>query len=280
MWNTIVMNTLLTVHSIDDPFSSLDPAMALAKTMDAHLDIVVVGVLSSIPSLLIADLPYYGWVAENDEEIRIVKEQAARIEEIVQEAELSASVNCACCQLPILSHMVHRNALVADLIVLPAGSVVMSDVARNAFYGATFKASRPALMLTAHPPSLTSSKQILMAWDGEAHSAAAIHESISWLPDDAHLHVAVVDPTREHMGPNPGNDIATFLARRNFKVTVDRLASEGRPISSVLIKHATDIEADLIVMGAYGHSRLKEWLLGGTTREMLEQKQVPVFLAH
>ena len=75
-------------------------------------------------------------------------------------------------------------------------------------------------------------------------------------------------------------DPARGLARHGVKVSVDRLPSSGQSVATVLKQHATDMDADLIVMGGYGHSRLRQFVLGGVTRTMLESMTVPVLMSH
>lgn len=96
------------------------------------------------------------------------------------------------------------------------------------------------------------------------------------------VHVVLVDPTARPyaMGEEPGADVAAFLSRHGVKVTVEALASGGRDPAIVLQRHASDIGAELIVMGAYGHSRLRERLFGGTTQTMLSHVGTPVLMAH
>ncbi|MEP6195164.1 MAG: universal stress protein, partial [Nitratireductor sp.] len=93
--------------------------------------------------------------------------------------------------------------------------------------------------------------------------------------------LALVDPVAGNAvyGEEPGADLATYLSRHGAKVTVDRLPSQGRSVADILRRHATDKDAELMVMGAYGHSRLRERLFGGVTKSMLEQPPVPVLMA-
>ena len=95
------------------------------------------------------------------------------------------------------------------------------------------------------------------------------------------VHVVVVDPnaTRHAMGEEPGADVATYLSRHGVNVIVETIASGGRDPALVLQRHATDVGADLIVMGAYGHSRLRERIFGGTTQTMLSHVDAPVLMA-
>ena len=94
------------------------------------------------------------------------------------------------------------------------------------------------------------------------------------------MHVVLIDPDEYALGPNPGDDVAAYLSRQGLDVTVDRIPGGRREVSEVLLEHATDISADLMVMGAYSHSRLSEWLLGGTTRDVLAQARLPILMSN
>ena len=90
----------------------------------------------------------------------------------------------------------------------------------------------------------------------------------------------VVDPSRgRRHGEEPGADIALQLARHGVHLNVERVMSNGSPIPEVIISHAVQSGSDLLVVGAYGHSRLRELLLGGTTRTLLAQMPIPVFVS-
>ncbi|MCR9140590.1 MAG: universal stress protein, partial [Alphaproteobacteria bacterium] len=84
-------------------------------------------------------------------------------------------------------------------------------------------------------------------------------------------------------GPNrsdPGGMISQYLARHDVKVEIDVLSKTLPRISDVLMRHAADMDADMMVMGAYGHSRFREAIFGGATRSILEDANLPVFMAH
>jgi nucleotide-binding universal stress UspA family protein len=78
----------------------------------------------------------------------------------------------------------------------------------------------------------------------------------------------------------PGADIATHLARHGLRVNLVNLRSDGLPVATVLLRHAAASEAQLLVAGGYGHSRLREWVLGGTTRELLAALHLPILFSH
>jgi len=96
------------------------------------------------------------------------------------------------------------------------------------------------------------------------------------------VHVLVLSPeisTAAH-GEEPGADIGLFLARHGVKLTVSRYEAVGIDTGNLLLSRAFDLSADLIVMGAWGHSRLRELVLGGMTRTLMESMTVPVLMAH
>jgi nucleotide-binding universal stress UspA family protein len=78
----------------------------------------------------------------------------------------------------------------------------------------------------------------------------------------------------------PGADIALHLARHGVKAQIERTVSAGIPVGEVLLSRVADLGADLIVMGAYGHSRAREVLLGGATRSVLRSMTVPILMSH
>nr|WP_244422754.1 universal stress protein [Sinorhizobium meliloti] len=91
------------------------------------------------------------------------------------------------------------------------------------------------------------------------------------------VHLVLVDPKTKN-GEEPGADVATYLARHRVKVTVDRLPSAGGPVEEVLAQHARDTSAGLIVIGAYGNSRIRERVFGGVTKSMIDAPILPVLM--
>jgi len=94
--------------------------------------------------------------------------------------------------------------------------------------------------------------------------------------------VLAVDPQPgpDGHGDIPGADIALHLARHGVKAQIERTVSAGVPIGELLLSRAADLGADLLVMGAYGHSRVRELLLGGATRSILASMTIPVLMSH
>jgi nucleotide-binding universal stress UspA family protein len=121
-----------------------------------------------------------------------------------------------------------------------------------------------------------------VAWDASREATRAVNDAIPLLASATTVTVLSVDPAigRTEHGDVPGADIALHLARHGVNVRVEQTVSGGIGIGDLLLSRASDLGADLLVMGAYGHSRLRELVLGGATRTMLKSMTLPVFMSH
>jgi nucleotide-binding universal stress UspA family protein len=195
---------------------------------------------------------------------------------------VSADVATAYPELGWADEVVGRRARYADVTLL--GPDLMKDerLAPKAVDGVLFSSGRPLLVAPAGTRPTLAPRRVLVAWDAGIEAGRALHHALGLLTGAEAVHLTLVDPvaSEEGHGAEPGADAAAYLARHGAKVTVDRLPSGGRPIAAVLRQHATDVAADLIVMGAWGHSRLRERIFGGTTKSMLDEAAVPLLLAH
>ncbi|MGB9647427.1 MAG: universal stress protein [Stellaceae bacterium] len=125
-------------------------------------------------------------------------------------------------------------------------------------------------------------RRVLIAWSATREAARAVSDAMPLLTSAELVTVLTID-ARE--GPHahgelPGADIAVHLARHGVKAQIERTVSAGLPVGEALLSRAADLGADLIVMGAYGHSRVREVLLGGATRSVLRSMTVPVLMSH
>jgi len=125
-------------------------------------------------------------------------------------------------------------------------------------------------------------RRALVAWNATREAARAVHDAMPLLVGAELVTVLTIDPQegpRGH-GELPGADIALHLARHGIKTQIERTVSAGLPIGEVLLSRVADLGVDLLVMGAYGHSRVREMLLGGATRSVLRSMTVPVLMSH
>ena len=120
----------------------------------------------------------------------------------------------------------------------------------------------------------------MVCWDGSRAATRAIADAMPFLEKAKQVEVVVVGNKPPKSDEVPGADLGQHLARHGVKVDVKRITSPDIDVASTILSYAADSSADMIVMGGYGHSRLREFVLGGVTRGILESMTVPVLMSH
>ena len=141
---------------------------------------------------------------------------------------------------------------------------------------------RPMLIVPYVGEIKTFAQTILVCWNATREAARAVTDALPFLQRAAQVIVLSVDGDASPggHGESPGSDIALYLARHGVRAEAAVTGSGGLDIGSVILSRAFDYGADLIVMGAYGHSRVREIVLGGATRSVLKSMTVPVLMSH
>jgi nucleotide-binding universal stress UspA family protein len=141
-------------------------------------------------------------------------------------------------------------------------------------------AGRPLLLVPYAGDFTEVGKRVLVAWNASREAARAVTDAIPLLREAQSVQVVAFDPGGAPHGAVPGADIGLYLARHGIKVTVSQQTADDIDVGNQLLSRAADLDIDLIVMGGYGHSRLKELVLGGVTRTILQSMTVPVLMSH
>ncbi|HEY7645729.1 MAG TPA: universal stress protein [Hyphomicrobiales bacterium] len=141
-----------------------------------------------------------------------------------------------------------------------------------------FASGRPSLLVPVDWPAHRLPKRIVVGWNASREATRAIADAMPFLTAAETVHLVVVPEAKiNNLGSNPGVDISRHLARHKVPVTLQQL--EGRDAGMVLLEHARSLNADLLVMGAYGHSKFSELIFGGVTRTMFATADFPVLLS-
>ncbi|MCX7141988.1 MAG: universal stress protein [Proteobacteria bacterium] len=173
------------------------------------------------------------------------------------------------------------HARYADLLVI--GQADKADVAHTPVdfpERLVLAAGRPVLILPSIGSFPGMGKRILVAWNPSREATRAVTDAIPFLRMADNVHVMAVNPKAGEHGAVAGADMGLYLARHGVHVEVKTDQGAEIDVGNELLSRAADLDVDLIVMGGYGHSRLKEWVLGGATRTILESMTVPVFMSH
>ena len=145
---------------------------------------------------------------------------------------------------------------------------------------ALFDSGRPILVVPYVGCEHFAAKKIMVAWDGSKTAARAIHAAMPVLELAEEVQVVMVEAKKLHLPGDPGADLAVYLSRHGVKVSVEKVPAPASGVSDALLNHISDNQIDLVIMGGYGHSRVREFILGGATRGMLQAMTVPCIMAH
>lgn len=274
--------TILTVLSDPAQIPQLDGAIALAGAQDAHLDILCLGIDHSQAGYFFPGGTPYGLQEAIDSALDDAAQLEARIRRHLSGiADLRWSCESAVAQSAGIGSLVGLRARFSDLTVL--SSPYAKDQPRDAeavTEAALFEGSNPIIILPKGVEAVMPPRRVLVAWNQSAEALTAIRRALPLLRSAEMVELTCIDP--RNSGPersDPGGALAQMLSRHGVRAQIAVLARTAPRISDEINRRALEIDADLVVMGAYGHSRLRQAILGGATRNMLEQSRVPVFLA-
>jgi nucleotide-binding universal stress UspA family protein len=277
----MAITTVLGILKSSKFEQDLKGAAGFCATYGAHLTALAVSI-GAAPSLGQYDAISTIWLDERQREIDELATTTAKIKETLSGSDLSFEVQDLYTEFAWADEDIAERALYADIVVLGPDAAEDADLRKRIFDGALFQTPTPILVNRGQKAIVTSPRSVVLAWDSSNEAARAARQSLDLLERAEIVHVTMVDPVARMRinGEEPGADIAGFLTRHGVKVQVDRLSSEGRSADAIITRHAVDMGADLIVMGAYNHPRWQQSLFGGVTRRMIEDCQLPLFLAH
>lgn len=273
--------TILLIIGVNDQENDLAAAADLSAAAGAHLSVLVVQLAAPPPVGDYAELSV-AWLDERAEDMKQLDDAVRRARATLKDLGISFDANGIYCETAWADDDVGSRARYADVTLIGASLQTDPSLRNRAIDGALFYSARPVLLATSRQSVTLRPKKILLAWNSTIESARAAREAMELMESAEEVNVVLVDPSAApaRNGEEPGADIATYLARHVVNVTVDRLPSAGRRVEEVLNQHAIDTSADLIVMGAYGHTRLRERIFGGVTKAMIERPIVPVLMVH
>jgi nucleotide-binding universal stress UspA family protein len=260
----------------------LDRAVAICSDLGAHLSVLVLGIAPPPPASPYGVVSNDIWAGEIREGQAEAQRRAEAVGAKLADAGLSLSVESQYIDRGTVATLAARFARYADLTLIAPqadGFELMQTWVMN---GALFESGRPILLLPAGPVTFPKVRTVVIGWDASVEASKSVRDAIGLMKAAEAVHAVLIDPVPsfEGHGPEPGADLAAYLARHGIETTVHRLPREGKETGEMLRRTALDLNADLIVMGGFGHSRLRQRIFGGTTTCFMKTTPVPVMMAH
>lgn len=272
---------MVLVDSSRHAAARLDVAIQLANDHDAHLTGLFVRMVPHVPQFVMSQLgPEVQKVQR-----QYADEAAATAKKLFEEKVRAGGVRSEWRDVEgSLVESVCLHAKYTDLIVIG-----QRDTSQEAMEGeeqlvdqVVLDAGRPVLVVPYAGHFRTVGRKIMVAWNASREATRAVNDSLPLLQKAREVEIMAINPRggRAGHGDVPGADIALHLARHDVKANAEHIFSDDIDPGSMLLSRAADEGIDLIVMGAYGRSRLRELVLGGATRHLLRHMTVPVLMSH
>jgi nucleotide-binding universal stress UspA family protein len=281
--NIMHYKTILTVVTDHDLLpSTLAQSATVAEAYGAHLGAMCFGVDRTQSGYYYAGANAMVLQETLTRATTEAEELAAAARTALDKTGVLNTVEHGVAQLADIGRHVAARARFSDLVVLPQPYGENKGIELEpVIEGALFDGQVPVLVVPDTLDPAPNPKRVVIGWNESSEAMRAIRAALPLLKRAERVQVVVIDPPRH--GPNrsdPGGMLSEFLSRHGIKTEIDVLAKTMPRVSDVMMRHVADTDADLVVMGAYGHSRFREAILGGATRNMLEQVGVSVFMAH
>ncbi|MDH3667864.1 MAG: universal stress protein [Paracoccaceae bacterium] len=253
-------------------------ATGLARQFDAHLTFLAIGYEPNIPPYAYGEaagavLAEMAAVAESE-----AQERSKKAGEMIDRSGIRGDVIPVTCRFGAFAQTIGDHAQFTDLTVLtqPYGETIPRSAA-DAFEGAMFDGDGAVLICPAGLERLDA-KTVMIAWNGSREALRATRRAMPVLKQAERVELLMIEPPEYRS--EPGHQMATMLSRHGVPVEVAAEPGTVDPISTTLRRRAREMGAGLIVMGGYGHSRFREYMIGGATRDIVSETDVPILMAH
>ena len=255
-------------------------ASELATQLDAHLTGVSPLIEPIVPALMVQPVPD-----------QFISDARNRAEEKAHSSLQRFSDYASRCGVAFETRLMDvtpggldtfvNHTRMCDLIVIGQDNPDRPEPLRSDLIeAALFDSGRPILVVPYVGIEAFAAKRVMVAWDGSKTAARAIHAAMPILELADEVQVVMVEAKKLHLPGDPGADLAVYLSRHGIKVAVEKIPAPASGVADALLNHISDNQIDLVIMGGYGHSRVREFILGGATRGMLNAMTVPCIMAH
>jgi len=276
MFKDIVVN--LAVDAANDV--AADYAISIGRAFEAHLTGIAFAYEPVIPGSVFGSMAVEVIQTQRAEFERAARKAISHFEDVARRLNLAAEPRLQTVSLAEAAGMFGALARRFDLAVVAQAEPDKLSGRELIIEAALFESGRPVLVVPYIQRDGLKLDHVMVCWDGSRNAARAIADSLPFLKRAKSVEVVVVAGDPGKRDEIPGADIAHHLARHGLKVDLHRIVVRDLDVANTILSHAADAGTDFIVMGGYGHSRLREFVLGGATRGMLTSMTVPTLMSH
>ena len=255
-------------------------AISIAETFGAHAAAVAFSYEPVIPATVMGSIPASLIEEQRAENEKAAADAIAKFDAAAKRAGISFESRVMSASLVGAADRFRAMARRFDVSVIAQaepGKLAPEEVIVE---GALFGSGRPVVVVPYIQKGGLTLDRVMVGWDASRNAARAIADAMPFLARSKAIDVVIVASERPKSDEIAGADIGHHLARHGLKVDVKRIVATDTDIANTLLSHAADTSADFMVMGGYGHSRLREFMLGGATSGILSSMTVPVLMSH
>jgi nucleotide-binding universal stress UspA family protein len=255
-------------------------AVSVAETFEAHILGVAVAYEPVIPGTVMGGIPPEFIESQRSEAETKARAAIANFEQSAKRSGLSFETRVLSTSISGAADQLGQIGRRFDLIVVGQADREKAGADDIVDEGVLFETGRPVLFVPYIQKAGLALDRVMICWDGSRAATRAVADAMPFLHKSKQVEVVIIATGRPKSDEIPGADLGQHLARHGLKVEVKRITSPDIDVPSTILSYAADSSADMIVMGGYGHSRLREFVLGGATRGLLEAMTVPVLMSH
>jgi nucleotide-binding universal stress UspA family protein len=268
----------LTVGATRDV--AADYAISVASAFEAHLCGIGFAYEPVLPTTVWGGVGAELIEAQHTQSQKAARTAVDNFEAAVRDAGVSAESHLLEASLAAAADTFGRLARGFDLSVVAQAQPDKLPARELIIEAALFESGRPVLIVPYIQQEGLKLDRVIVCWDGSRTAARATGDAMPFLARAKAVEVVGVAGDAGKSDEIPGADIAHHLARHGLKVELKRIVARDVDVANTILSHAADVDSDFIVMGGYGHSRLREFILGGATRGILAAMTVPTLMAH
>jgi nucleotide-binding universal stress UspA family protein len=276
MIKDIVVN--LSMNEAGSP--TADYAVSVADALDAHLTGIAFVYDPIVPVSGTGYVPAEVIETQQADNEAAAKSAIDRFAEATRRAGLSAEPLTISASLAGAGEQFGRIARRFDLAIVGQAEPDSSSVEDIIAETTLFESGRPMILVPYIQKAPLKLDNVMVCWDGSRQAARAIGDAMPLLAKAGSVEIVIVGNERGKQDEIEGADMGQHLARHGFKVDVHRVSGGNIDVADALLSRVADSGADFMIMGGYGHSRLREFVLGGVTRSILRALTVPALLSH